>query len=147
MFEERISELQKKMLALGLEYSTNSASKIYIYGSHENNLFDFDAFFEVEGEILKKHKVPLGLTQSQMIERQRMFVDIGLSDFIEFCEIFSSYDKPVPTQLKLTYDLVGRKAGAEYSYDLFYSNSDTLTSDDIFLQWYEEVKEKVERSK
>lgn len=142
MFEERIAELQKKMLALSMEYSDNSASKVYLYASHENNLFDFDAFFEVGDEILKKHKIPLGLTQNQMIERQRMFIDLGLSDFIEFCEIFSSYDKQIPTQLKLTYDSVGKKASAEYSYDLFYSNSDTLTSDDIFEQWFKEVQQK-----
>lgn len=46
----------------------------------------------------------------------------------------------MPTQIKLIYDNVYNKVHADYSYDLFYSNSDTLTSFDIFNQWYEEVK-------
>ena len=49
----------------------------------------------------------------------------------------------MPTQIKLIYDNIQNKVSGKYSYDLFYSNSDTLTADDIFEQWYKETKEEV----
>ena len=53
----------------------------------------------------------------------------------------------MPSQIKLIYDNVKKSVDGKYSYDLFYSNSDTLTADDIFEQWYNEVKEEVESSR
>ena len=50
----------------------------------------------------------------------------------------------MPSQIKLIYDNKQNKVKGKYSYDLFYSNSDTLTADDIFEQWYNEVKEEIE---
>ena len=45
---------------------------------------------------------------------------------------------------KFVYDNVNKKAEAQYSYDLFHSNSDTLTDYDIFMEWYNEVKKEIE---
>ena len=52
----------------------------------------------------------------------------------------------MPSQIKLIYDNVQNKVKGKYSYDLFYSNSDTLTADDIFEQWYNEMKEEIEEN-
>ena len=72
------------------------------------------------------------------------YLDIGISDLERLITLFQEDKKQAPTQLKLVYDNVNKKAKAQYSYDLFYSNSDTLTSYDIFMEWYKEIKEEVE---
>ncbi|HFU3700212.1 TPA: hypothetical protein ACGOZB_002198, partial [Streptococcus suis] len=69
---------------------------------------------------------------------------IGTEDLKEVEKICKKYSRSMPTQIKLIYDNVHNKVHADYSYDLFYSNSDTLTSFDIFNQWYEEVKAEIE---
>ena len=69
---------------------------------------------------------------------------IGTEDIKEVEKICKKYDRPMPTQIKIIYDNVNKKVHADYSYELFYSNSDTLTSNDIFNQWFEEVKAEVE---
>lgn len=50
------------------------------------------------------------------------------------------------TQIKLVYNYIRKSTKAKCSYNQFYSNSDTFTSEPLFLQWYEEVKSKVEGS-
>ena len=69
---------------------------------------------------------------------------IGTDDVKELKKICEKYNQPMPTQIKLIYDNKQNKVKGKYSYDLFYSNSDTLTSGNIFEQWYNEVKEEIE---
>ena len=72
------------------------------------------------------------------------YLEIGISDLERFITLFQEDKKQAPTQLKLVYDNVNKKANAKYSYEIFYSNSDSLTPEDIFMEWYNEVKEEVE---
>ena len=72
------------------------------------------------------------------------YLDIGITDFKRLITLFQEDKKQAPTQLKLVYDNVNKKAEAQYSYDLFHSNSDTLTPYDIFMEWYNEVKKEIE---
>lgn len=54
------------------------------------------------------------------------------------------YQKPVPTQFKLFYDMTKEELDTKYQYDLQYSNTEDVYTDDIFMAWYEEVKSAVE---
>ena len=77
-------------------------------------------------------------------DRMFQYLDIGITDFERLITLFQEDKKQAPTQLKLVYDNVNKKAKAQYSYDLFHSNSDTLTPYDIFMEWYNEVKKEIE---
>ena len=70
---------------------------------------------------------------------------LGNQDLQDLHQICQKYNRPMPSQIKLIYDNVKNEVNSKYSYDLFYSNSDTLTPDDIFIEWYNEVKEEVEK--
>ena len=72
------------------------------------------------------------------------YLEIGISDLERLITLFQEDKKQAPTQLKLVYDNVNKKANAKYSYEIFYSNSDSLTPEDIFMEWYKEIKEEVE---
>ena len=45
-FEDKISEIQKRMISLALEFSGEGVTAVYIYGARERNVLSFDAFFK-----------------------------------------------------------------------------------------------------
>lgn len=142
IFEDKLSQLQEDMITIALEYSGYKVAKIYLFGSHENNSFYFNAFFKVGKLYYKKHQLK-EFEIDTSIDRQSKFIDIALDNYIKICEIFSDYKKEVPTQLKIIYDNENQKASGKFSYNLYHSSSDILTPDDIFDQWFEEVKKEV----
>ena len=132
-FEDKLSEIQTDMISLALELAEGKIDTAYIYGSCENHSLSFNSFFA-------KDKKVYTITTDRMFQ----YLDIGISDLERFITLFQEDKKQAPTQLKLVYDNVNKKAEAQYSYDLFHSNSDTLTPDDIFMEWYNEVKKEIE---
>jgi hypothetical protein len=47
----------------------------------------------------------------------------------------------MPTEIKIHYKVKENKLQATYKYDLVWSNDDMLLPDDIFLSWFEEVRQ------
>ena len=145
-FEDKLSEIQKDMISLALELAEEKIDTAYIYGSYENHSLSFNSFFAKDKKVYTINKLDeLGI-ENLTTDRMFQYLDIGISDLERFITLFQEDKKQAPTQLKLVYDNVNKKAKAQYSYDLFYSNSDKITADDIFEQWYSEVKEVVERN-
>ena len=142
-FESKLARLQEDMMAIALEYSDYKATKVYLFASHENNSFYFNAFYKVGDHLYRKHQLKK-FDVDTSISRQSQFIDIALKDFMGMCELFAENKDEIPTQLKIIYDNKINKASGKFSYDLFHSNSDTLTADDIFIDWYNEVKKEVE---
>ena len=145
-FEDKLAILQEDMISIALEYSDDKADKVYLFASHENNSFYFNVFFKIGKSYYKKHQLKEFQVDTS-INRQSQLVDIALNDFIKICEAFSDNNREIPTQLKIMYNKKHQKASGKFSYNIHYSNSDTLTADDIFEQWYNEVKEEVESSR
>lgn len=146
-FEDKFTEKQKDMITLSLEYAERLSSdveKIYLYASHENSSYSFNIFYSINGEVMTMRQ--LATLNGVRANNDLIFdvLKIGTEDLKEVEKICKKYSRSMPTQIKLIYDNVHNKVHADYSYDLFYSNSDTLTSFDIFNQWYEEVKAEIE---
>lgn len=144
IFEDEFSGKQTDMISLALEYVKAVGKKvdmIYIYGSHENNMYIFDLFFKVENNLCMIHQLADNIDQSLMFQ----VLQLGNQDLQALDKICQKYQQPTPTQIKLVYDVTKNSVDAHYSYDNFYSDSDTLTPDDIFNQWFEEVKAEVEK--
>ena len=144
IFEDKLSEIQKDMISLALELAEDKIDTVYIYGSYENNSLFFNSFFAQDNKVYTINKLDQLGIENLTTDRMFQYLDIGITDFKRFITLFQEDKKQAPTQLKLVYDNVNKKAKAQYSYDLFYSNSDTLTSYDIFMEWYKEIKEEVE---
>lgn len=144
-FEDKIAKLQEDMISIALEYSDYKADKVYILASCEINSFYFNVFFKIGELYYKKHQLKAFQVDTS-INRQSQLVDIALNDYIKLCEAFSDNNREVPTQLKIIYDHKHQKASGKFSYHLHFSNSDVLTADDIFEQWYNEVKEEIEEN-
>ena len=144
IFEDKLSEIQKDMISLALELAEDKIDTAYIYGSYENNSLSFNSFFAKDNKVYTINKLDRLGIENLTTDRMFQYLEIGISDLERLITLFQEDKKQAPTQLKLVYDNVNKKAKAQYSYDLFYSNSDTLTSYDIFMEWYKEIKEEVE---
>ena len=144
IFEDKLSEIQKDMISLALELTEDKIDTAYIYGSYENNSLSFNSFFAQDNKVYTINKLDQLGIENLTEDRMFQYLDIGINDFKRFITLFQEYKKQAPTQLKLVYDNVNKKANAKYSYEIFYSNSDLLTPEDIFMEWYNEVKEEVE---
>ena len=144
IFEDKLSEIQKDMISLALELAEDKIDTAYIYGSYENNSLSFNSFFAEDNKVYTINKLDQLGIENLTTDRMFQYLDIGISDLERLITLFQEDKKQAPTQLKLVYDNVNKKANAKYSYEIFYSNSDSLTPEDIFMEWYKEIKEEVE---
>ncbi|MFD2656794.1 DUF600 domain-containing protein [Gracilibacillus thailandensis] len=149
IFEDYLSELQADMVAICLEYVENMAEDIYIYCSYEPEMYAFDVFYRINGQIVLKNNLneaidntnhkPIFCDTSE--NRQEAVLDIGLKNLEEIHKKCKEYGRDMPTEIKLHYNVKQNSLKANYKYDLVYSNDDELLPDDIFDNWFEEVKE------
>ena len=144
IFEDKLSEIQTDMISLALELAEDKIDTAYIYGSYENNSLSFNSFFAQDNKVYTINKLDQLGIENLTKDRMFQYLEIGISDLERFITLFQEDKKQAPTQLKLVYDNVNKKANAKYSYEIFYSNSDSLTPEDIFMELYNEVKEEVE---
>lgn len=135
IFEKQLNQIQIDLIELALEYAKYTVDTVYIYGSNERNSVFFNAFFKEGGVITEKHKLKVFGSNFAPIELQMKFLDLGMEDFKDLCKLFEIYQGKTLTQLKLVYDVVNKKAHANYSYDSFLS--DKIIADHIFNQWIE----------
>ena len=145
-FDDEFSAKQTDIIQLALEYAERVAQKVdtvYIYGSNENNSYSFNIFYISENKIFTMRSLP-GNNFEDLNNLIFHVLKIGTEDVKELKKICEKYNQPMPTQIKLIYDHKQNKVKGKYFYDLFYSNSDTLTSGNIFEQWYNEVKKEIE---
>ena len=143
-FEDKLSEIQTDMISLALELAEDKIDTAYIYGSYENNSLSFNSFFVQDNKVYPINKLDQLGIENLTKDRMFQYLEIGINDLERLITLFQEDKKQAPTQLKLVYDNVNKKANAKYSYEIFYSNSDSLTPEDIFMEWYNEVKKEIE---
>lgn len=145
VFEDYFSELQGDMVSICLEYVDNRAEKIYIYCSFEDGVVASDYFYNINGKVLERHKLNEQLIDTEKkydisIERQKGVIKILNTDIKNIVKLCKEYQREMPTEIKLIYNLEKNSLKAEYKYDLVYSNDSTKTADDIAMEWFEIVK-------
>ena len=145
MFEDYFTEIQSDMVSICLEYVENKADEIYIYTSFESNVATSNYFYNIGGNILKKHNLNNannGFNYDVSLERQRDCLQILIDDIKQLVEVCKKYGRPMPTEIKMVYDVKTKQFNADYKYNLVHSNHKTKTADDIVNDWYYEVKNK-----
>ncbi|MBO0447403.1 hypothetical protein IGJ55_002981 [Enterococcus sp. AZ170] len=151
-FEDEFMEWQADMVDIAKEFIEDRAEKIYLYGSIENGGYSFNLFFQIHGRIVTMNKVNSAIIEGEKeydisSDRKWAVLRIGTEDLQKIEEVCKKYEQPVPTQFKLYYDVHENSLKAKYQYDPMYSNTDDLHSSDIFMSWYEEVKQETEGEK
>lgn len=138
VFEDEFMDLQEGLISLCMELTKGKVDKIYAYGSNEKKSKSFNAFFEVDGEIrtLSRMNVPRELAFR--------FLEIGTEDLLKLDSIGEKYNRPVPTELKLYYDVREGKFNAEYKYEEICSAKTGIISDEVFMNWISEMKDQLQ---
>lgn len=65
---------------------------------------------------------------------------MGTADLEKLKEISRKYDQPIPTELKLIYDVEKGKLATTYRYEPICSGKTGIDSGQIFMDWINEVK-------
>jgi hypothetical protein len=148
VFEDYFSELQADMVSICLEYVNKRADVIYIYASYELGEYGVNVFYKINNCVVQKHKVndavPRFEGNPELLydvsrDRQIAMLDIGNEYLRKINDLCEEYNKEMPTEMKLVYDVANNKLDATYSYDLKYSDDPEKISDHIFDEWFEEM--------
>ncbi|WP_163583488.1 immunity protein YezG family protein [Gracilibacillus saliphilus] len=137
------------MVSICLEYVFERANKIYIYCSYEEGLISSDFFYNINGKIVERHKLNDAINDVENIEnfsydtsvdRQKAVVKIINDNIKEMIKLCNKYNREMPTEIKLIYDVQGNKLTANYQYDLVHTNNPNQTAKSIARSWFEEIK-------
>ncbi|WP_058487118.1 hypothetical protein [Defluviitalea phaphyphila] len=61
-------------------------------------------------------------------------------DIEKIHKLCNEYKRPMPTEIKLIYDVKKNSLKAEYKYDMVYSNDPIKTAYDVAMEWFEKIK-------
>lgn len=145
VFEDYFTELQADMVAVALEYVENRAEKIYILCSYEDNVITGSWFYQLNGKIVDSHRLNDVIKQGEKtfdvsVPRQQEVNEIINHDIEEIGKLCKKYNREIPTQIKLIYDICNNSLNADFTYDLVYSNIPGKAWHDVFEEWFEEIK-------
>lgn len=149
VFEDYFSELQADMVSICLEYVFERANKIYIYCSYEEDLVSNDFFYNINGKIVERHKLNDALVNEEgnanfsydiSVDRQKAVVKIINQNIKELIKLCRKYDREMPTEIKIVYDVQANKLAADYKYDLVHTNDSNKTASSIARIWFEQIK-------
>jgi hypothetical protein len=149
IFEDEFTKLQADMVSICLENVENRAEKIYIYCSFEDRVVSSGLFYKINGHILQKHKLNDGIRRGEKqydVSLDRLFAVIKIinDDIKAMIKLCKEYDRDMPTQIKLIYNVEKNSLNADLKYDIMYSNHPTKTAYDMVEEWFAEVKKQEE---
>ncbi|CAH0297937.1 hypothetical protein SRABI80_04150 [Peribacillus frigoritolerans] len=144
-FEDIFSKLQADMISICMEYVEDRADKVYVYASCEEGIISSSFFYLINNKYVKSHKLNDALENGEerydvSTERGFMVLDIINENTEKIKVLCKEYERDMPTEMKLIYDVKSGNFKAEYKYDLVYTNDDIKTAHHIANEWFEELK-------
>ncbi|MBT2616098.1 MULTISPECIES: immunity protein YezG family protein [unclassified Bacillus (in: firmicutes)] len=144
-FEDKFSELQADMISICMEYVEDRADKVYVYASCEEGIISSSFFYLINNKYVKSHKLNDALENGEerydvSTERGFMVLDIINENTEKIKVLCKEYERDMPTEMKLIYDVKSGNFKAEYKYDLVYANDDIKMAHHIANEWFEALK-------
>ena len=140
-FEDSLQDIMQSMLSVCLEFIGEKADAVYLYCSVEEGMSSADVFFDVDGALRQTHELDTADVGADTFdERLSSLLGCLLDDLDQLTELHEGNRREPPTEMRLRYDVVPKNLSVSFSYELKFSNTDTLLPSDIFDAWYEEVK-------
>ena len=134
VFEDEFMDVQAGLISLCLEVTERKVDKIYAYCCNEKKRKMFNAFFIVNGKVKELHE--LGV-QDQLAFQ---FLKLGTKDLTKVDAICQEHNMPIPTEMKLYYDVTTGKFNADYKYEEVCSARTGKNPAEVFMEWIEEIK-------
>lgn len=144
-FEEYFSEIQADMISICLEYVNNRAEKVYVYASCEGDISFSSFFYKINNMYVKKHNLNEAIDEGEerydvSTDRQFAVLDIINEDIDKIKKLCIEYERDMPTEFKLIYDVQKNSLKAEYKHNLVYSNDPVKTANHIAMEWFEQIQ-------
>ena len=144
-FDKEFKQLCTEMVEIAYEfvdYNEEEVDTIYTYCTMEANIISYNVFYRINGELVRLSKINTVSNMQYDISKEKMFQLLGIGvDYLDKIEqLFIADEREVPTQMKMVYFPKTGEFDNQISYYLHFSQSSDLLSDDIFEQWFEEVK-------
>jgi hypothetical protein len=133
-FEDEFMDLQSELISLCLEATDKKVDKIYAYVSIEEKSKMFNAFFDVNGEVKTLNQ--LGLSNSII----NQLLKLGTGDLEKIKSVCKLFNNPVPTEIKMYYDVNTGKYNADYKYNEVCSARTGVSAGEIFMNWITDIK-------
>lgn len=145
IFEDYLSEIQKDMLSVCLEYANHKVDKVFVYASNENNVISSDCFFEIHHQIVKKGSLDEidSTIYDTSFKRQIACLKALTKDIKDIASLCKENNRPTPTEIRLFYNVQTQKAGANYQYDPVVAKTKNGISEDVVNDWIEEERSKL----
>ena len=142
VFEDVFARLQTDMIDVCLEYVNDMAEKVYIYVSCEDGSVACDFFYRVDGKMIKKHRLAqeTGRSYDTSVARQKACMKVLQADVLKLISACKEFEREMPTEIKLIYSVSDGRTDADYSYDKYVSDSDTVTAFDRSDAWFRRLK-------
>lgn len=134
VFEDEFMDVQTGLIELCMEVSGGNVDKIYAYCAVGERSFMFNAFFMVNGQIKDLMELQ-GMTHGLAFE----FLEVGTKDLISLKNLEKKYNRPIPAEMKLYYDVPTGKFHAEYDYNPAFMKHKRVSPGDAFCAWQDEM--------
>jgi hypothetical protein len=134
-FEKQFSGLQADMISVCLEYCERKCNQIFVHIICDDGNIFVDFFFCTNGKMQKRWEINnLDVAVSNM--RQKEALSIIMQNAKKILELCKTDKKPMPTELKLVYDIEAGRLNADYNYDMVFSldKSKRIISEEWFCQ-------------
>ena len=137
-FEDQFTELQADMVAVCLEYAEGMADTVFIYASCEGDIISSNFFYRVNGRLKKKHKLNDNSDRhiDTSVKRQQYVMKVLNDDIEKTKALCAGLKRPMPTEMKLVFDLKTKALSAKYQYEPIYTNSIDKTAMTISEDWF-----------
>ena len=137
-FEKQFSELQADMISVCFEYCERKSDTIFVHFICENNSIFANFFFRIDGNMRKKGRLDDSGTPVSVM-RQKEALSIITNDMRAILSLCDQNSKPVPTEIRIVYDVKKDSLRADYHYDQICSSekTDRAVSD----EWFDELSQ------
>ena len=142
-FEAAFTSAQTEMVSACLDYIEGKGDALFIYASREGKAIHCDFFYDVNGQYYEKHKLPEGY-KCDILRQKKCLMELSyiMLDLVSICQRFEA---PMPTEIKIRYDIKRNSLKAEYQYDNIYSVTSDKYANDIFDEWFNAVSSNNEK--
>lgn len=144
-FESEFEKQTKELVELCFEYvdyDSKNIDEIFIFFSTEFDTIWFNTFYNINGQILGKHKV--GDNYDMSVKRQKLLNSEANKIIQKLIQNFKLFDKELPSDFRISYKIDGGKFDCKMNYEPLMEKDPDVSMHTICDEWMEIEAKKLE---
>lgn len=136
-YEQEVTNCEIEMLRSAQKYVNNEADTIFIHCVYNNTSMSIDYFYRFKLKILH----PADINQADNVsldhfdvskERQELVLKDLTAAMVRMVAAAKKFEKKMPAEIRLTYDMKSNQLIPQYSYDIIDANYFSRSHQDWF---------------